>query len=196
MVSTKALMVEEIINGFPNPVLPKIDNEPTFEDIQVTTRLLNENAISVPSMAGGGAHGYLEIVMTQVEYAAISASPWVEPYNPKVIPIIPTGTNAVDAAQIARMHDEFRRIYTNIINVDQELSIIILEAYNNMYTYQLEDYLLQYVNSLALEVRMHLKQTYVFINPTQLADNYNKITAPISFQDSIETLFKQIEYGV
>jgi hypothetical protein len=147
-------------------------------------------------MAGGGAHGHLGIIMTQVEYADISATPWVEPYNPNAIPIIPPGTNSVDAAQIARMHDEFRRIYTNIINVDQELSIIILEAYNNMYTYQLEDYLLQYVNSLALEVRMHLKQTYVFINPTQLADNYNKITAPISFQDSIETLFKQIEYGV
>jgi hypothetical protein len=193
MVSTKALMVEEIINGFPNPVLPKIDNEPTFEDIQVTTRLLNENAISVPSMAGGGAHGYLEIVMTQVEYAAISASPWVEPYNPKVIPIIPTGTNAVDAAQIARMHDEFRRIYTNRINVDQALKKLILEAYDNMYTLQLEDYLLQYAYRSSLEITMHLKQTNGSINPTQLAGSYNKMMAPINFQDPIETLFKQIE---
>jgi hypothetical protein len=52
-------MVEEIINGFPNPILPKIDHEPTFEDIQVTTRLLNDNAVSITSMAGGGAHGHL-----------------------------------------------------------------------------------------------------------------------------------------
>jgi formylmethanofuran dehydrogenase subunit A len=72
-------MVEEIINGFPNQILPKIDHEPTFEDIQVTTRLLNANAISIPSMAGGGAHGHLGIIMTQVEYATISTSPWVEP---------------------------------------------------------------------------------------------------------------------
>jgi hypothetical protein len=35
MVPSNALTVEEIINDFPNPVLPKIDNEPTFEDIQV-----------------------------------------------------------------------------------------------------------------------------------------------------------------
>jgi hypothetical protein len=41
-----------------------------------------------------------------------------------------------------------------------------------------------------------LKQTYGFINPTQLAENYNKMTAPINFQDPIETLFKQIEDGV
>jgi hypothetical protein len=121
MAPSNALTVEEIINGFPNPILPKIDNDPTFEDIQITTRLLNANAISIPSMAGGGAHGHLGIIMTQVEYAAISISSWVEPYNPSAIPIIPPGTTAVDAAQIARMHAECRRIYTNLINVDQAL---------------------------------------------------------------------------
>jgi hypothetical protein len=65
-----------------------------------------------------------------------------------------------------------------------------------MYTSQLEDYLLQYANRSALEILMHLKQNYGFINPTQLAENYNKMTAPINFQDPIETLFKQIEDGV
>jgi hypothetical protein len=88
-------------------------------------------------MAGGGAHGHLRIIMTQVEYAAISALPLVEPSNPGAIPIISPYANAVDAAQIARMHDEFNRIYTNIINVDQALKRIMLEAYDNMYTSQL-----------------------------------------------------------
>jgi hypothetical protein len=196
MAPSNLLTFKEIINGLPNPVLPKIDNEPTFEDIQVTTRLLNANSISVPSMAGGGAQRHLGIIMTQVEYSAISATPWVGPFNPGDIPIIPPGTNAVDAAQIARMHDEFRRIYTNRINVDQALKIIMLEAYDNMYTSQLEDKLLQYANCSALGVLMHLKQTYGFINPTHLAENYNKMIAPTNFQDPIETLFKQTEDGV
>jgi hypothetical protein len=152
MAPSNALTVEEIINGFPNPILPKIDHEPTFEDIQVTTRLLNANAISIPSMAGCGAHGHLGIIMTQVEYATISASPWVEPFNPNAAPLIPPGTNAVDSAQLARMHAECRRIYTNRINVDQALKTLILEAYDNMYTSQLEDYLLQYANRSALEI--------------------------------------------
>jgi hypothetical protein len=43
---------------------------------------------------------------------------------------------------------------------------------------------------------MRLKQTYGFLNPTQLAENYNKMKAPINFQDPIETLLKQIEDGV
>jgi hypothetical protein len=196
MAPRNALTVEEIINGFPNPILPKIDNEPTFEDIQITTRLLNDNAISIHSMAGGGAHGQLVIIMSQVEYATVSASLWVEPFNPNDITIIPPGTNAVDAAQLARMHSECLRIYINRINVDQALKKLILEAYDNMYTSQLEDCLLQYANHSALEILMHFKQTYGFINPTQLAGNYNKMTAPINFQDPIETLFKKIEYGV
>jgi hypothetical protein len=33
MAPGNALTVEEIINGFPNCVLPKIYNKPTFEDI-------------------------------------------------------------------------------------------------------------------------------------------------------------------
>jgi hypothetical protein len=43
---------------------------------------------------------------------------------------------------------------------------------------------------------MYLKQTYGFINPTQLAENYKKMTVPINFKDPIETLFKHIEDGV
>jgi hypothetical protein len=146
--------------------------------------------------AGGGAHGHLGIIMTQVEYAVISASPWVDPYHHNATPSIPPGTNAVDAAQITRMHDEFCRINTDIINVDQALKRIILEAYDNMYTSQLEDYLRHYAILSALDILIHLKQTYGFINPTQLAENYNKMTAHISFQDPIETLFKKIEDGV
>jgi hypothetical protein len=60
MAPSNALTVEEIINGFSNPVLPKIDNEPAFEEIQVTTRLLNANAISVPSVAVGALMSTLE----------------------------------------------------------------------------------------------------------------------------------------
>jgi hypothetical protein len=70
----------------------------------------------------------------------------VEPFNTKAIPIIAPGTNALDAAQLARMHTESHRIYTNRINVDQALKKLIPEAYDNMYTSQLEDYLVQYVN--------------------------------------------------
>jgi hypothetical protein len=93
------------------------------------------------------------------------------------------------------MPDEFRCIYTNMINVDQALKLIMLEAYDNTYTSQLEDYGLHYANRSVLEVLMNLKQTYGFINTTQIAENHNNMTEPISFQYPIETLFTQIEDG-
>jgi hypothetical protein len=43
---------------------------------------------------------------------------------------------------------------------------------------------------------VHLGINYAFINPMQLVDNCNTMTAPVSFQEPIETLFKQIENGV
>jgi hypothetical protein len=102
----------------------------------------------------------------------------------------------VDAAQLTRLHDEFRRIHTNRVNVDQAIKCIILEAYDNMYTSYLEDYLLQHAHRSALENLVHLKINYGFINLTQLADNYNSMRAPVIFEDPIETCFKQVENGV
>jgi hypothetical protein len=53
------------------------------------------------------------------------------------------------------------------VNVDQALKRIILEAYYNMYTSQLEDYLLQYANRSALEILVDLKTIHGSINPIQ-----------------------------
>jgi hypothetical protein len=133
MAPSNAHTVDEIINSFISPVIPKVKYGPTFEGIQVKTRLLNVNAISVPSMAGEGDPGHLGIIMTQVDYAAISATPWVEPLNYGSIPVFPLDTNAVYAAQTTRMHDECCRIYTNRIHVDPALKRIMLEAYDNMH---------------------------------------------------------------
>jgi hypothetical protein len=121
---------------------------------------------------------------------------WVEPYAKWAITLITTDTDPVNTSQILRLHDEFRSVHTAHVNVDQALKCIILEACNNMYTSQMEYYLLQYANRSAYDILAHLKTTYGFINPTQLAENYNNMTAPINFQDPIETLFKQIEDGI
>jgi hypothetical protein len=117
-------------------------------------------------------------------------------YLVRTIPIIAHDTDPMDAAQLARLHDEFKHIYPNHVNVEKTLKRIILEAYDNMYTSQLEDYLLKNVSWSPLEILVPLSFTYAFISHTKLADNCNKMTAPTSFQDPIETLFTQIEYGV
>jgi hypothetical protein len=63
---------DELIAGFPHSSLPKVTGEPTFEDLKVIRRLINNNAMSVVSYEGGGRHGHLGIIMTNEEYFAIS----------------------------------------------------------------------------------------------------------------------------
>jgi hypothetical protein len=110
--------------------------------------------------------------------------------------IIANDTDPADYAQLARLDDELRCICTSHVNVDQALNHVILEAYDNMFTAWLEYYMLQYANMSALEILVHLLNTYTFINPTQLADSYNKMKEPISFQFPIDNLFKYIEDGI
>jgi hypothetical protein len=45
--------------------------------------------------------------MTHMEYTVIIGTPWAEPYDPGTIPLITTGTDPINAAQILRLHDKF-----------------------------------------------------------------------------------------
>jgi hypothetical protein len=77
-----ALTVDEMISGFPNPDLPLVTTKPKFEDNMITQKLLNAKYISIPSLAGGGRHSHLGLIMTVQEYEAISAIPFGAAVNP------------------------------------------------------------------------------------------------------------------
>jgi hypothetical protein len=113
-----------------------VDHEPIFKDIQITTHLLNAYTTPFSSMVGGVANVNLGIIMAPMECVIVSTTPWVEPHNPASIPLVVHGTDPVDAAQLARLHDEFRRIHINRVTVYQALKFIVLEAFDNMYTSQ------------------------------------------------------------
>jgi hypothetical protein len=48
-----ALIINEMIIGFMNPVLPLVTADLTFEDIMNTQKPLNANCIYIPSLTGG-----------------------------------------------------------------------------------------------------------------------------------------------
>jgi hypothetical protein len=87
-----ALTVDEMISGFPNPVIPIITSKPTFEDIMNTQTLLNANCISIPSFTGGGRRGHLGLIMMVQEYAAISPNNFGVAVDPGSIAKIDIGT--------------------------------------------------------------------------------------------------------
>jgi hypothetical protein len=74
--------------GFPHGKLTKILGKPTNTSLQVLKRQLYDNAASIPSRRGGGAHGHLGIVLEANWYLAISGNiAWSTPKHPGDSPI-------------------------------------------------------------------------------------------------------------
>jgi hypothetical protein len=45
----KASTTDELIAGFPHSILPKVSGEPTFEDLKIIRRILNNKTVRVSS---------------------------------------------------------------------------------------------------------------------------------------------------
>jgi hypothetical protein len=90
---------DELIAGFPHYSLPKVTGEPTFEDLKVIRRLLNNNAMRVASYEGGGRHGHLGIIITDEEYFDIVFDVFPVPNNPGPSAAVVTGMTAAVIAE-------------------------------------------------------------------------------------------------
>jgi hypothetical protein len=91
---------DELIAGFPHSSLLKVTGEPTFEDLKVIRRLINNNAMSVASYEGGGRHGHLSIIMTNEEFFAIAVDIFPVPANPGPSAAVVAGMTAAVIAEM------------------------------------------------------------------------------------------------
>jgi hypothetical protein len=137
---------DELIAGFPHSSLPKVTGEPTFEDLKVIRGLLNSNAMSVSSYVGGGRHGNLGISMTNEEYFAIAADVFPVPENPGASPEVVVGMTVAVIAELTRLHREATHVYRCYHNVDQAITKLILEAFDDAYLNALSDEVVGYAN--------------------------------------------------
>eukprot|EP00957_Ditylum_brightwellii_P095988 7313642-Ditylum_brightwellii.AAC.2 len=85
MVRT-ALTVEDTLTDFPQPTIPKVNGEPSYETIHVVHTILQENAIPVHSDKGEGAHGHLALVLTSGHYQQVTGNIFAPPVHPGPTP--------------------------------------------------------------------------------------------------------------
>ena len=74
--------VDKIIDGFPFPMITRIDGQPTHETIDEVNCYLNANDASIQSELGGGAYGHLDLTIFPVVLDTLSVFPFVIPLNP------------------------------------------------------------------------------------------------------------------
>ena len=92
--------------------------KPTFGMLHKLWNKKKANARSVYSNLSGRAHGHLGIVITDVQYALISPTPFVYPTHPVPL-IIPDGTTAHAKSNMWIAHTEEVRLLRKLIVVEQ-----------------------------------------------------------------------------
>ena len=99
-----------------------INSEPTYNSLKWLKTELRANASSVDTDLGGGDHGYLGLVLSDVEYARINPQPaaFVAPNFPGALVIDPAFT-AVQAVQARESHAEEMALYRECKNVEKAL---------------------------------------------------------------------------
>jgi hypothetical protein len=184
---------DELIAGFPHSSLPKVIGEPTFEDLKVTRRLLNTNAMSVASYEGGGRHGHLGIIMTNEEYFAIAVDVFPVPNNPGPSATALAGMTAAVIAEMKQLHRDATQVYHTYHNVYQAIKKLIIESFDDAYLNALSDEIVDYANFTSLQLLTHLLTYYAMIAPTELTQNYERLNMQYDRNQPIETLFQQIQ---
>ena len=74
--------VDHTVSYFKCKTPTPIHGTPTNSSLKRLKLELRANATSVESELGGGNHGYLGLVLTNTEYATITANPFVAPAFP------------------------------------------------------------------------------------------------------------------
>jgi hypothetical protein len=99
-------MLDTTFSGFPHKKLVKILGKPSNTSLQVLERQLHNNAASIHSRHGGGAHGHLDIVLHADRYLELSGNiAWVTPKHPGNSPNLTLATTDVQRKQVTREYD-------------------------------------------------------------------------------------------
>ena len=101
---------------FPNPTLPKIIGQPTFDKLRALKKALKANAASVQSDLGGGMFGHLGLVLDDATYHRLTTHHYVSPVHPGIL-AIPVGTALREAVRMREEHQESIRLFRETVDV-------------------------------------------------------------------------------
>jgi hypothetical protein len=105
---------------FEFPELTRIQGEPNAESLFKLRNELKANAQAVYSNLSDGAHGHLALVISDAQYAVLTALPFVRPVHPGPL-AIPAGTTAAMSTVLKETHQETIRLFREVQGVEKAL---------------------------------------------------------------------------
>ena len=123
---------DSVIERFEFPTLTKVHGELDFQKLKQIKNEIKANVSLIQSTLGGGAHGHLGLVLTPVEYALVSGTPYVRPVFPGIL-IVPANTTQHAANAMRDDHKELIRQFREVEDLEkatiQQLSQAIPAVY-------------------------------------------------------------------
>lgn len=178
---------ESFIKSFPKPLLTKIIGLPTYQTIKKVNDKLSQNAASVHTKLGGGAHGYLALTVNPTIYTTISTTPFVMPTN-----LTAPNTTGMIGPQIStanRTHDsEQRKFWEYSERPEKQL----IEDVEDIYMEEISQPYIGFGNQTILNMLTHLYDIYAKILPADLIQNQDEMNVPWDLNQPFEFLIRQI----
>jgi hypothetical protein len=179
------------VTGITFPNLTKIVGRPTFATIKLLKKELFANSKVIHSMRGGGNLGHIGLLLSAVDYAVISNTPYNAPVHPGPSTPPPAGTTQAQITELNRQHDslvdEFK-LHTNVLNALRQQIIL---AVDSVYLAELEDDEMGLICT-PLELLTHLTTVYATIRPDDIAANIKMLEAAWIPDPKIEVLWTRI----
>ena len=111
---------DDMIASFPNPTLPRIEEETQYEQLVELRNSLKENYASVSTRRGGGSYGYLGAIVSPTLYFTLEPlNAFIIPPNPGLPPTIVHGTTAITSGNTLREWNEASREFKEWQNLEK-----------------------------------------------------------------------------
>jgi hypothetical protein len=179
---------------FPHPQLTQVVGKPTAITIKHLRKEIYANARSVHSERGGGANGFLGIVMETAPYLARAGEAFILPTHPGTQPAhAATATQAQITAtnrQYDAKLDDFRR-YTQVREAMRQQ---ILTAVDSTFYDVLEDETFGYADVTIITLLQHLHNEYALLTDDDLENNRKRLSEPWTPDEPFETLWTKIKH--
>ena len=138
-----------------------IQGAPPSKTLKLLKQEFRANASSIELDLGGGDHGYLGLVLTDIEYTTVGvATAFTAPVFLITPLVIPIGTDQVQALNLREQYKDAKRAYYECKNVEKALQRHIQDTIEDKYLESLVNEDTQLIQADIPDVLTYLNDTY------------------------------------
>ena len=186
--------VDYIQTYFKFQSLTRSVGKPTYESIKAVKEELKANAASVYTNRGGGAHGYLALVISPTSYASITGTvPFIAPVHPGPL-TIPAGTSVNDRAILQHNYQESVREHREYIDVLNALKKQLFQSMDKKFLTKHINKQTSTIQDAIPDVLQALYKRFAPITSRTLREAENCVRDMVySLQDSLDDIWTAID---